>query len=168
MQQRDLFSVPVVARYVSKTRMRLETERAMTQGVSQSVLSQAFDRYQFNASVRALGVGCHSGSNDRAPVSGHESCLVGAMHLRWFRARFAPKGPEVGRAQRDEWHANDRKENVNSLRNSLVEAVIQRDLTCYVGIIVAALAVGMFLTVFYSFAYVLMVRFNAVIERAVG
>jgi hypothetical protein len=41
-------------------------------------------------------------------------------------------------------------------------------LTCYVGIIVAALAVGMFLTVFYSFAYVLMVRFNAVIERAVG
>jgi hypothetical protein len=101
-------------------------------------------------------------------ASGHESCLIGAMHLRWFRDRFAPKGPDVGRAQRDERHANDRNESVNSLRNSLVEAVIQRDLTCYVGIIVSALAAGMFLTVFYSFAYLLMVRFNAVIERAAG
>ena len=89
------------------------------------------------------------------------------MHLRWFRGRFAPKAPDVERAQRDEC-PNAHSESVNSLRNSLAEAVIQRDLTYYVSIIIAAFAVVMFLTFFYSFAYVLMVRFNAVIERAAG
>jgi hypothetical protein len=90
------------------------------------------------------------------------------MRLRWFRGRFAPKAPDVKGAHRDEVRPIGGEEITNSLRNSLIEKAIQRDLTAYVCVIVAVFAIGMFLTAFYSVAYVLMLRFNAVIERAAG
>jgi len=90
------------------------------------------------------------------------------MHLSSFRDRFAPKAPDAGGPQCDELRASDRNESSNSLRNSLVEKTIQRDLTGFVGVIVATFAIGMILMVFSSFAYGLMFRFNALIERAAG
>ena|SRR5690348_9137721 len=104
---------------------------------------------------------------DRAAATGHESCLIEVMRSKWFRNHFGPKA-DASSGQRDESRAKDRSESTNSLRNSLVEKAMQRDLTGVVGVLVTAFAIGMFLTVFYSFAYLLMVRFNAVVERAAG